>query len=56
MVLVEGIVEGVESEWESSLCILIGHPCLLVFGQTLVESLEELANLVFIPTSTREAL
>jgi len=53
MVLVEGIIEGVESEWEFGLYILIGHPCPLVFAQTLIESLEESADLVFIPTSTR---
>jgi len=50
MILVEGIVEGVESEWESGFCILIRHPCPLVFGQTLIESLEESDDLVFITT------
>jgi hypothetical protein len=53
MVFVESVVEGMKSEWESGLCIFIGHPCPLVFGQTLIESLEESADLVFIPTSTR---
>jgi hypothetical protein len=42
-----------ESEWESGFCILIRHPCPLVFGQALIESLEKSADLVFIATGTR---
>ena len=53
MDLIESIIKGVESEWESSFWILIGHPCPLVFSQTLIKSLKESADLVFIATSTR---
>ena len=42
-----------ESEWESGFCILIGHPCPLIFGQAIIESLEESADLAFITTGAR---
>ena len=53
MVFVESIVKRVESEWESGLHVLIGHPCPLAFGQALIESLKELADLVFVATGAR---
>jgi len=53
MVLIKGIIKRVESERESGFWIPIRHPCPLIFGKTLVESLEESADLVFIATSTR---
>ena len=52
-VLVEGIIKGVESKRESGFRILVRHPCPLVFGQTLIESPEESADLIFIATGTR---
>jgi len=43
----------VKSKQESGFWILVRHPCPLIFGKALIESLEELADVVFIATSTR---
>ena len=53
MVLVESVIKRVKSERESSFWIFIRHPYPLIFGKTLIKSLEESANLVFIDTSTK---
>ena len=53
MVLVESIIEGMKSQGKSGVWILIRHPCPLFFGQTLIKSLKESADLIFIASGAR---
>jgi hypothetical protein len=44
----------VEGERKPGFWIFIRHPCALIFGEAIIQSLNESADLVFITTGTRE--
>jgi len=43
-----------EGERKPGFWVFIRHLCSLIFGEAIIQSLKELADLVFITTSTRE--
>jgi len=51
VILVESIVEWMEGKREFGFWIFIRHPCPLIFGETIIQSVEESTDLVFITTS-----
>jgi len=53
IVLVKSVIGRVESEWESRLCIFVGHPVLLIFGKDIIQCLKESTDLVLICIGTR---
>ena len=54
IILVESIVETMEGVWESSFWIFIRHPSSLIFGEAIIQGLEESADLVFVVAGARE--
>jgi hypothetical protein len=54
IILVQGIIGKVEKERESGFFINVGHPGPMIMRKTVVEALEESADLVFIGLCSRK--
>ena len=48
VVLVKSVVERVENQGEHTVWIIVGQPCSHISGQTLIQSLEESTDLIWI--------